>query len=354
MPRTDTCSTCDSLIQKIAAAENDESRAPLLAEKELHLRKAKAFYDLKKKWQEKARNGEAMVVCFDFMQNLPLPHIRDNLAFRCRQLWYYVFGVHNLKDDSATMYTYDETIAKKGQNEVTSLLFHYFTQVPDITSRNLVLISDGCPGQNKNYVMMHFMYLLVHCLKLFDNITYIFPIRGHSFLPNNQDFSIISKRKAVEVAEIPEHWDTIIQTCRSNPSPFNLIKVQQKHFFNVKLSTDKYFLKNPRPPIKLKSLRMYRIQAKNKFLEIRDSYSGPWRQSILRNKIPLSNELQLVQLYREPLAINPLKLKDLQTLSKVLSKREHTGFYNALQPTESNIAELSDIDPEDNSSGCDE
>nr|CAH7733009.1 unnamed protein product [Callosobruchus chinensis] len=59
--------------------------------------------------------------------------------------------------------------------------------------------------QNKNYVKMHFLYMLVHCLNLFDTITYIFPIRGHSFLPNDQDFSIISKKKAVETAEIPEH-----------------------------------------------------------------------------------------------------------------------------------------------------
>lgn len=229
-----------------------------------------------------------MVICFDYMQNLPLPHIRDNLAFRCRQLWYYVFGVHNLKDNSASMYVYNESIAKKGQNEVTSLLFHYLTKVIDVTSRDLVVLSDGCPGQNKNYVMMHFMYILVHCLNLFDSITYIFPIRGHSFLPNDQDFSVISKRKAVEIAEIPEHWDNIIKTCRQNPSPFNLIKVEQKDILDFKSSTDMFFIKNPRPPIKLKSLRMYRIQSNHKFLEIRDSYSGPWMQSIIRNKKPLT------------------------------------------------------------------
>lgn len=102
------------------------------------------------------------------MQNLLLPHVRDNLAFRCRQLWYYVFGVHNLSDDNVSRYyVYDETVAKKGQNEVTSLLFHYMTKIIDITSWNLVFLSDGCPGQNKNYVMMHFMYMLVHCLKIF-------------------------------------------------------------------------------------------------------------------------------------------------------------------------------------------
>nr|CAH7736187.1 unnamed protein product [Callosobruchus chinensis] len=43
LPRTDTCSTCDSLIQKIAAAESDQLKTSLNAEKELHLRKAQAL-----------------------------------------------------------------------------------------------------------------------------------------------------------------------------------------------------------------------------------------------------------------------------------------------------------------------
>nr|CAI5861190.1 unnamed protein product [Callosobruchus analis] len=150
LPRTDTCSTFDSLIQKIAAADSDQLKTSLNAEKELYLRKAQAFYDLNRKWKENARRGEAMIICFDFMQNLPLSHVRDNLAFGCRQLWYYVFGIHNLKDDGASMYVYDESIGKKGQNEVTSLLFHYLTKGLDVTSRHLVLFSDGCPGQNKN------------------------------------------------------------------------------------------------------------------------------------------------------------------------------------------------------------
>jgi hypothetical protein len=66
------------------------------------------------------------------------------------------------------MFTYHEGNAKKGQNEVTSFLFNYLTRKEDL-KRKLVLISDGCSGQNKNFVMMYFLYMLVHCLKLFDS-----------------------------------------------------------------------------------------------------------------------------------------------------------------------------------------
>lgn len=44
-------------------------RVSLNAQKELHLTKAQAYYDLKKKWISKAKSGEAVVVCFDFLQN---------------------------------------------------------------------------------------------------------------------------------------------------------------------------------------------------------------------------------------------------------------------------------------------
>lgn len=353
LPRTDTCTVCDSLQQKVDAADNDDLKHPLTIEKKLHLRKAEAFYNLKRVWKAKAKKGEAMVVCFDFMQNLPLPHVRDNLTFRCRQLWYYVFGIHSLADDSASMFTYHEGIAKKGQNEVTSMLFYYLTRSVIITSRHLVLFSDGCPGQNKNYVMIHFLYMLVHCLKLFDDITYIFPIRGHSFLPNDQDFSIISKRKNVVTADIPQHWDNIIMQCREKPSPFNLVNMNQQHFFNFKLATDKFFLKNPKPAVQLKSLRMYRIQACNKFLEVRDSYSGPWRQCIIRNKTVFKSELELKILYDGLIPINPLKLKDLQTLCAVLTKQKYRAFYNSLVVGEmTNEYYYVDLDEEEDNSSA--
>jgi hypothetical protein len=114
------------------------------------------------------------------MQNLPLPHIPTNPVFFSRQLWYYIFGIHDLATNEAAMYTYHEGQAKKGANEVTFMLLHYLNNRA-LPSRNLVLFSDGCPGQNKNYVMLHFLYMLVHCLKIFDTVNYIFPMRGHSY-----------------------------------------------------------------------------------------------------------------------------------------------------------------------------
>ncbi|KAF2893539.1 hypothetical protein ILUMI_12634 [Ignelater luminosus] len=82
--------------------------ATLTAERELHLRKADAFFDLKKRYKAKAEAGETEYLTFDFMQNLPLPYIPSNPAFYACQLWYFVFGIHNLVSKEATIYTYHE------------------------------------------------------------------------------------------------------------------------------------------------------------------------------------------------------------------------------------------------------
>lgn len=45
-----------------------------------------------------------------------------------RQLWYYVFGMHNLGSKEATMYTYTERQGEKGVSDVVSLLHNYFNK----------------------------------------------------------------------------------------------------------------------------------------------------------------------------------------------------------------------------------
>lgn len=346
VPRSDTCTVCDMLKRQISACTEETQQKRLKFDHTLHLKKADTFVKLKKQWKQKSREGSATVLSFDYMQNLPLPHIQTNTVFYCRQLWLYVFGVHNLSDDSASMYLYHEGIGKKGQNDVTSLLFHHLKGLEN-PKEHLVLFSDGCSGQNKNYVMVHFLYMLVHCLKMFKQITYIFPIRGHSYLPNDQDFAIISKRKRKEAAETPAEWIDIISGCRESPSPFNVVNVERSMFFNIKEATDPYFLKTPKPAVALKNLRMYRIQEETSVFGVRDHYNSAWRSCIIRNKKKLPRELHFKASYPENLPINRNKMKDLRKLFDFI-KKESLPFYEQLQSTED---PADDIDHSDNSSG---
>lgn len=73
--------------------------------------------------------------------------MKTSEVFYCRQLWMYVFGIHDVRKNQAVLNSYLETEVKKGQNDVTSLLLRYLNKY-DISSENLVLISDECTGQN--------------------------------------------------------------------------------------------------------------------------------------------------------------------------------------------------------------
>ena len=76
-----------------------------------------------------------------------------------------------------------EYISGKGSNEVILCLDHYFTSLPsEVTT--LYLYSDGCPGQNN---VVRYLFTLVWQGK-FEHIQHHFPVRGHSFLPNDRDF----------------------------------------------------------------------------------------------------------------------------------------------------------------------
>ncbi|KAJ8894664.1 hypothetical protein PR048_007328 [Dryococelus australis] len=158
------------------------------------------------------------------------------------QLWHNVFGVHDLGNDSVTMFTYQEGDGRKDSNEVTSMLLTYINS-NDEPLDNLVLISDNCCRQNKNQTM---------------------------------DFSLIDKTKQhIESVELPEEWDSAIQEARKKPSPISVVNMHYRDFVNMKAVTDDYFLKSPKPPLKIKSARMFYITEKDFYVRVRDTYHGP-------------------------------------------------------------------------------
>lgn len=363
-PRSDTCSFCDSMVLKIQCAKTDEEKRELEIQKTLHLKKAETFQNERRLFKTKAQAGEILCLSFDYMQNLPLPYIKTNSVFYARQLWQYVFGIHDVGSNNVTVYTYCENTAKKGSNEVTSILLDYLKNIsPDGRPDELVLISDGCPGQNKNMTMVRFLYAVIHIFKMLKQITYLFPVRGHSYLHNDQDFSLIEiKKRKLPRAEVPEDWNKLILNARQNPSPFHLKELSTYDVKDIKKSTEDFFLKTPKPPLRLKQVRMLMINENDPFVKFRHTYHGHWYSSTVRNKNKLPEFLTLDCLYDEPPRVAPAKLKDLQNLMPYLNSPDNLKFYNQIFAEHVkagpvvNRDETSDcdVDIDDNSSGCED
>ena len=58
----------------------------------------------------------------------------------------------------------------------------------------------------------------------FDQIDHFFLVRGHTFLPNDRDFSVIEKRKKVEKAYIPADWVKVVSTAKTT-KPFETVQM---------------------------------------------------------------------------------------------------------------------------------
>ena len=119
------------------------------------------------------------------------------------------------------MYCWPEVLAKRGSDEVISCLQHFLSKIP-ATVNTLFLYSDGCPGQNKNTYVMSYLFSLVSTGR-FLRITHTFPVRGHSFLPNDRDFGRTEiKKHQHERIFTCDQWMDLIKSARVR-KPFQVV-----------------------------------------------------------------------------------------------------------------------------------
>ncbi|GFO33857.1 voltage-dependent calcium channel unc-36 [Plakobranchus ocellatus] len=181
-PRKDTCSVCDEFQQKIDCKEREGDSGTrelqtLLAEREIHQRKADTFFKRKNQAKDRARSDTSTeAVVFDFQKNLHAPNKTSNDIYYKRQLTCISFNIHILSTDDVFFYCYDETTTKKGADEVCSMLHHFTKNFISPEVRRLELFCDGCSGQNKNYTLLRFLHFLVHTEKRFTSISLRFPV----------------------------------------------------------------------------------------------------------------------------------------------------------------------------------
>ena len=153
---------------------------------------------------------------------MPVPNKTSNDVYYKRQLSFYSFNIHVLSSDDVYFYCYDETVAKKGADNVCSMLYHFINNHISEDVKDLDLFCDGCGGQNKNYTFIRFMHWLVAKTKRFTKIIVRFPVRGHSYLECDRDMSLINQATLVD---LPSEWLEV------KPSPYNVHACSRDLFF---------------------------------------------------------------------------------------------------------------------------
>ncbi|CAG4975957.1 unnamed protein product [Colias eurytheme] len=230
-PRTDTCSKCSELTEKIKSCTRTSEKALLMAEMRVHKLKARAFYRLLKE-----KRDDLMVLSFDCQKNQVLPKVSDQAAYYSRQLYIYNFAVvrtvpeNTLKRENVTLYTWTEDEHRKGSNEIASAVFDCLQNTSfneNITTVRLV--ADGCGAQNKNTTMVGMCSnWLNRCApQHITSVELVFPVPGHSFLPPDRVFGLIEKEiKNMEIILTPDQYIEVFEKAKLE----DVKKLLQKHF----------------------------------------------------------------------------------------------------------------------------
>lgn len=356
-PKKDTCKKCDRLKILIDAEElkpNPERNtilAKLKAEQELHHRQAEKSTAIRDQDVEVGKTDDVHVISFDLQKVFPIPKITTNEAYYKRQLSVLNFGIQDLTSEQAYMYVWHEGIASRGPQEVASCLKMYVKKY--VQCNKLIAWSDSCGGQNRNIkIVLAYMYLVAQPDILVDTIIHKFCVSGHSYLPNDRDFSQIENkiRKKDNVYSFDEFVE-IIKSSKQNQLPFKVTKMSGDDFISTKKLEQQ--ITNRKKDVQKQTvswMRMMEIKVqkdKPGILQFKYTHDKdvPYYEVDIRKKLtglaPDFAGQTLDHLHPQGHVISEEKLKDIKHLLKYVPEIYH-DFYLKLMPTQNVDQEDSD------------
>lgn len=336
--KKDTCSRCDAFNIKIKASTGEE-QVKLIEEKMKHLKRADDLRNNMNKDLMQAKTDENFeCLTFDLEKTLPLPRIPTSIIFYKRQLWLYNCGIHSGSDNNGHCYVWIEGEAGRGAQEVGSCLIKYVKTKLNPKVRNLVLWSDCCGGQNRNIKIVLMLQAILSSHQTLKTITLKYLESGHTFLPNDTDFSKIEAQlKYHERIYTADEYVTVIKKSKKK-NPLQVQRMEKKDFFSTKkieknIVNRKIFLDKTKAnwlqtkEILLKKEEKYvifmKIQNKDQFQELNI-------EKKIKGKSLEVSENDFTLLWPNGKEIPQAKLDDLESIFDYIPK-DCLDFYKSLR-----------------------
>lgn len=340
--KKDTCNKCDKFQMRICDAKSADEKEKVEAEKIQHLGMAEKLRQQMKRDFEQAQNSP-LVECltFDLEKTLPLPRIPTNIAFYKRQLWFYNSGIHSASNDTGHCYVWVEGEAGRGAQEVGSCLIKYINQKLKPTAEHLILWSDCCGGQNRNIKIVLMMKAILSSHPTLKIISFRFLESGHTFLPNDTDFSKIETAlKHHQRVYTPEEYIHIIKTCKK-VKPLQVCKMTKTDFLSTtklekKIINRKKFTDSSKvswlhtKEIKLDKDKMFSIFMRS---TLEDDFNELKIDKRIKRELQYIKESDFCLLWPNGKPIAPAKLVDLQSMYHYIPE-DCLQFYRTLQSSE--------------------
>lgn len=129
--------------------------------------------------------------------------------------------------DKTVFCTWTEDLACRGSSEISSCLLRTIEVELALKQKNhLIIWTDSCAGQNKNFLMLCIYQYLIQ-KNIFKIIDHKFPEVGHSYLDSDRDFGRIEKimRKHQTICT-PQQYREIIASSNKK----NMVIDMEHHF----------------------------------------------------------------------------------------------------------------------------
>ena len=232
-PKKDTCVTCDTFKVKILSAL-DHEKENLQTAHDSHVQESKNLRDkMNEDLLESKTNPELETLTFDMQKTHPIPKIPTGIAYYKRQLNFYNLGIHVGSQNQGIFNVWTENDAGKGTQEVGSCLLKYIKEHIRAPVKELRLWSDSCGGQNRSIKLV---LLLIHALlnhPTIEKITLRFLLSGHSFLPNDSEFSDVESALRVQERLYTDNdYMAVMAKCRRKRK-FLITRIQKNDFLSV-------------------------------------------------------------------------------------------------------------------------
>uniref|UniRef100_A0A6P7G4Q1 Uncharacterized protein LOC114337629 n=1 Tax=Diabrotica virgifera virgifera TaxID=50390 RepID=A0A6P7G4Q1_DIAVI len=225
IPKKDQCDECHIFHQKKVPTEEEKSKF------DKHQDNKKVARHLKSQDKKEAieSEGKILTAVFDFEKVLTCPHGNVSIYYYKRKLSCLNFTVFDMGKKKATCYMWDESVAKRGANEVSSCLLDFIENNVKKGAKEFRFWSDNCAGQNRNRIVFS---LYVYAAKKFSiSITHRFLEKGHTQNEGDSVHSVIERASETKMIYTPDEWRLLVKWSKILPK--NISEIQYFKFMSL-------------------------------------------------------------------------------------------------------------------------
>lgn len=362
-PKKDRCNICNNWENAQSLKDKDSALYKKLEsrfeEHKIQKDKARSLKDFDK--SEFIKNSRSdwknvAVACFDYEKVLAIPKSETNAFYYKRKIGVCNFTVTDIGRSETVCYVYDDTIAKKGPNEVGSFLLDF---MKDRLARGIdtfKFYSDNCGSQNRNRFVFA-LYVLAALQLPNVEITHTFLECGHTQTEGDAVHANIECRTKHHEIFTPDQWYEIIRNARrSDKTPYVTREVDQKMVFDLKdlVFSPNWVANSRNEKIWCSKVKVVHVSHENPgILRYKQSLDGDFLEVDILKPHPKAQVIDLKnfvlrQAYNSPIKIPAKKYKDVMDLCKTFAIPEkYHDYYNKLECSEAKAGDNSENTTED-------